>query len=226
MPLLELASAPGAGPYHSPPGVGEREVLMGSRFTLAVVSAVVLTIGLAGNVAAADKVSGQVGHYAFTDSDSSNSTGAQCLTTDVGNATYDLTQIVGRAPAAWWPDTNSDKTTQHGTVGWRLIVLHKAPAASSWTVLKKSTIQKATAFEDQLNPYGAGTKAPFTDIGLKVSASNFPTTELFAAKAKVIWYRKDGSVKGSVVHFISWYATMYGVNVLGINPSCYDRALG
>ena len=116
---------------------------MRSRLMLAVIGAAVLSIGLSG-IAAADSVVGQHGNYVMTDYGIADETGATCRYSDVGNLTFDIYKLTARAPSVWWMDTNSSITTQHGTVGWRLIVKHKAPAASTWTTVGKTSIQKKT----------------------------------------------------------------------------------
>jgi hypothetical protein len=190
---------------------------------LGPVTAVLLSIALSG-VAAADTAVGQHGNYVFVDGDSTTTTGATCKYADAGNLTFDVYKIVARAPKAWWPDTNSSITTQHGRVGWRFSVYHKTPAASSWTLLKTSSTQKATAYEDQLTPYGDSTKAPFTNMGMLISGKNFPATELFMAKVKVLWYRADGTVKGSVTHDVAWYRWLTNIDS-SINSNCVRRFL-
>lgn len=199
---------------------------MRSRLMLAVVGAAVLSIGLSGIAAAADTVVGQHGNYVMNDFGDANETGATCRYSDVGNFTFDIYKLTARAPSVWWMDTNSSITDQHGTVGWRLIVKHKAPAASTWTTVGKSSIQKKTAYEDQLMPYGASTKAPFTNLSLSINKANYPATELFMATVKVYWYKADGTVRGSVSHDVSHYRWLSGTTLQGLNSNCVRRFLG
>src|SRR6476620_11352049 len=99
------------------------------KLTLGPVAAVLLSIVMSG-VAAADNVVGQHGNYIFTDYNITDQYGATCkYTAGPGLGVWDLYKIVARAPSVWWFDTNSSITTQHGPVGWQLIVLHKTPAA-------------------------------------------------------------------------------------------------
>jgi hypothetical protein len=122
-------------------------------------------------------------------------------------------------------DTNSSITTQHGRVGWQLFVLHKTPAASKWTLLKKSTVQHAIAYEDQLAPYGNATKAPFTNIALTFNGLNYPTTELFMARVKVYWLRADGTIRGSATHnVLNYFWNANGGNG-GLHSNCVRRFL-
>jgi hypothetical protein len=195
---------------------------MRSRLILGAVSAAVLSIVFAG-VVAADTVTGQHGNYVMNDNGDAAATGAICRYADVGNLTYDIYKMVARAPSVWWMNTDSNKTTQHGTVGWRLIVLHKAPAASTWSTVGKTSIQKKTAYEDQLVPYAASTKAPFTNLTFSINKANYPTTEQFMARVKVFWYKSDGTVKGSVVHDVTYYRWAVGPATLGVNPRCDRR---
>jgi hypothetical protein len=193
------------------------------RLTLGPVAAVLLSIAFSG-VAAADTIVGTHGNYIFVDGDSTSTTGATCRYSDVGNLTFDIYKMVARAPQVWWPDTNSSITTQHGRVGWKFSIYHKTPAASTWTLLKSTSVQKKTAYEDQLAPYGQATKAPFTNMSLLISGSSFPTTELFKARVKVFWYRADGTVKGSVMHDVQWYRWLTNIDS-SINSNCVRRFL-
>jgi len=196
---------------------------MRSRLMLAAVVAAVLSIALSG-VAAATTVVGQHGNYIFIDDDSMTTTGAICRYADPNSVgTWNIYKLTARAPSVWWFDTNSSITTQHGPVGWRLYLLHKAPAASTWSLLKKSTIQKKTAYEDQLVPYGSATKAPFTNIALSITANNFPSTELFMARVKVYWFRSDGTVRGSATHDVQNYFWSANGSDAGVHANCVRR---
>lgn len=207
------------------PWLADRRFEMRSRLMLGPVAAVLMTIALSG-VAAADSVTGQHGNYIFVDGHSQSTTGASCKYTDVGNFTYDIYKMVARAPQVWWPNTDSGNTTQHGRVGWKFSIYHKTPAALTWTLLKSSSVQKKTAYEDQLAPYSLATKAPFTNLSLSITAGNFPATELFMARVKVLWYRPDGTVKGSVTHDVQEYKWMSGTTLQGFNSNCVRRFLG
>jgi len=192
---------------------------------LAAVGAAVLSIAFSG-VAAADTVTGQHGNYQIPDDDTPSLAAAICRYSEGAIGVWNIYKIVGRAPSVWWPDTNASITTQHGPVGWRLSVLHKAPSSSTWKLLKNSSIQHATAYEDQLNPYGSSTKAPFTNIKISITASNFPASEQFMAKVKLYWFRSDGSVRGSVVHNVANYSEMLGsFQVATTTTSCVRRIL-
>jgi hypothetical protein len=174
-----------------------------NRLGLAVALAAALSIGLSG-IAAADTVQGQHGDYLFTD-DSSHA-GANCGYVGIGNGTWQLSQFSVRPPSVWWPDTSSDSDTQHGPVGWRVVVFHKHAAATTWSKLKQSTIQQKTAYEDQ-PAYDPADKAPFTRIKISVPAGNYGAGEQYRVNVRAIWFHKpyNGTVTGYAVHTVQNY---------------------
>src|SRR5262245_64557548 len=109
-----------------------------SRLSLAALMSAALTFVLSG-VAAADTVTGTVGHYVFNDLSTFQAAGVTCRyhASAPGSHLFYLYKIIGRAPSAWWPDGNSSLSGEHGTVGWQIIVKHTQPAASTWIVLQK-----------------------------------------------------------------------------------------
>lgn len=193
---------------------------MFKRFATAVSLAATLSIGLTG-VVAADNVVGQTGHYLFTDG--SGEPGAGCLYRQTDAHTWRLFRIVVRPPMVWWPDTNADINRQHGRVGWRVIVWHKAPADSSWTLLTRSPIQRAIAYEDQ-PAYDPADRAPFTRIRVDINGAAFPVSEQFRATVKAMWFRRDGTVRGYVTHDVQYYREIISGSDFGVapNPYCVD----
>jgi hypothetical protein len=190
-----------------------------SRFFGAVVAASVLSIGFSG-VAAADTVSGQVGHFIFTDGNSTTTAGAKCRYTQTDPNTWRIYRIVARAPKVWWPDTSSTSNTQHGRVGWRVILKYRHSGDTAWTVLKKSAIQYATAYED--HPlYDSADKAPFTKIAVDFNGSNFAVGDQFMVTDRVNWYRKDGSVRGYATHDVFYYNQIVSGSSFGVTGVGY-----
>jgi hypothetical protein len=160
--------------------------------------AVVGVLALAAPVSA-DSTTGQTGNYLFTDSMSTP--GVRCYYVEESGIAY-IHQFTAKPPSLWWPDTNSSINTQHGKVGWRFIVQQNQ--SGNWVQVKKSAIQKATAYEDSQNPYGAGTKAPLTKMSLTLNAHNFEFGG-FRVLVKAFWYRHNGSVMGTASHVVDWY---------------------
>jgi len=180
--------------------------MKGGSVIAAVAAALALTLGLSG-VVAADSTTGSVGHYLVTDGNSVATAGAACLYSTPGGGIYNIYRIVGRRPSVWWPDTNSSISGQHGTVGWRLIVKYKSPSATSWTLLKQTTIQKATAHEDS-PAYDPNDKAAFSNLWININYANFSQANTtFKALIKIYWFRSDGSVRGTATHTVQNYAT-------------------
>jgi len=158
-----------------------------------------LMFGLAGTVAAQ---TGQTGNYLFTDS--STTAGVVCHYSSTGQNQLD--KVTVKAPSVWWPDTSSNSNTQHGTVGWQAFVYHKGASATTWKLLKKTTVHKATAYEGYPGAYDTADKAPFTNLAVSIPGTNYAFTHEFRVKVKVYWYSKvDGSVMGSVAHTVLYY---------------------
>ena len=183
------------------------------RFASAAMMAAVLTFSVSG-VVAADSVSGTYGHYTPTDGPPGGGAICRYQMTDPANA--EIYRMVMRAPSVWWPNRRSDVTTEHGRVGWRAVV--QFYRNGSWRTLTTTGIQRATAYEDQLSPYGASTKAPFTNISVNI---NDPLGRKFRATINMYWFRSDGSVLGRVTHPVKWYRLVVGSTYNGtIESSC------
>jgi hypothetical protein len=169
-----------------------------SRVAGALAGTLALSVGLSG-VAAADSTTGQTGHFKFVDS--TTKPGAVCWYEPGGTNAYNLYRVVVRAPKVWWPDTSSSSNTQHGKVGWRVII--KSGSPGSFTTLKKSGIRYAIAYED--HPlYDNSDKAPFTSITQNFISDKFTD---YMVSVKVFWYRADGSVMGTATHDVVYYDT-------------------
>jgi hypothetical protein len=182
-----------------------------------IVAACVLSIGLSG-VVAADNTTGQTGHYVFNDS--SSKTGANCNYASIGNNTWRITSISARPPSVWWPNTSSNSNTEHGRVGWVVTVKHKHPSATTWTVVKASSVQKKTAYEDH-PAYDSADKAPFTRITVSFNGASYPATEQFFITVKVYWYKSNGSVLGTAFHQNVYYSQVAGGFNQGTLPTSY-----
>jgi len=187
-----------------------------SRLASAAALASVLSITLSG-VAAADNASGTRGHHKFNDE--ATAAGATCRYVETSPTLFDIYRMVMKSPLVWWPNRNSSITTEHGRVGWRAIV--KYNPGGTWRTLLKTPIQYATAYEDQLSPYGSSTDAPFTSIRANISASSLSSASALRVSVKAFWFRTDGSILGWSTHDVDWYRVIQGTVVAGtIEGSC------
>jgi hypothetical protein len=117
---------------------------------------------------------------------------------------YWISKITVTPPSVWWPDTNGTKTTQHGTVGWRILVDRYDGGPGFYTVAR-SPIQRKVAYEDQLAPYGSSTKAPFTKMTVAFNGKKYGTGNTWVVFVRVNWYRPDGTVMGYVTQLLGYY---------------------
>lgn len=186
-------------------GIGRRTLLM---------PAVLVCLILAGAAPATaytppgDKETGQHAHYDFVDYATTSHDGRiDCTYRSLSSGSLRLKSFRVRPPRAWWYDTNSDTTHEHGTVGWRFRIQQTTdPDDDPWTTIYSSSIQKRTAHEDHPG-YSDGDKASFTTRSKSWSSSK---TVYFRIKVTVYWYRSSGSVKGSVDHWYNLYDPSYG----------------
>ena len=177
-----------------------------------------------GQVALADGTTGSVGNYLFTDA--SGHVGATCKYTADQNQSnsYWITRITAKPPSVWWPDRNSNSNTEHGKVGWRFIV--KYNNGGGFHVETRSSIQKATAYEDSQQPYGSSTKAPFTKMTVSFKGKARTSVAQWRVVVKVFWYRKNGTVQGTATHTVQYYNEHYaGQTGQSPNPYCDGLAL-
>jgi hypothetical protein len=175
----------------------------------------------ASGVALADTESGQHGHYVFTD-DVTNR-GVVCVY--AGSNPYRLVRLVIKAPAVWWWDANSSSATEHGRVGWRAIVQVSLPGAyGPFNTVLKSSIQKATAYEDQ-PPYDLNDKAPLTRKRLDFDPAPYKSqpNAYVRVDAKALWYRPNGSAAGWVRHTIFNYTWRNIPGMQGSTTACPIR---
>jgi hypothetical protein len=112
------------------------------------------------------------------------------------------------APVVRAADRNSNKRDKR-RVSWQFQVQHARDPLLNWKVVKSSSIQYGTAYDDQA--------APFTKM--KVSYSpKFSLAEgqsgRFRPMIVIKWYKKDGSVEGRVKLIPSYYTfkSLYGTN--------------
>jgi hypothetical protein len=152
--------------------------------------AVALSAGgaLAGAPTPPEQQTGSVGSYVIRDS--AASTAARCVYPNTGG--LKLKRIVVAAPKVRWPDTNSDLDKQAGTVGHRIVVQKSVDGGTTWTKYRASTLQKATAFEDQ------DAKLTARRVDIAVSGNN----TLLRVFSKIVWFNKNGTTRGTIKH---WY---------------------
>jgi len=165
----------------------------------------------------ADSETGQHGDYLFTDS--SSTPGAKCTYFDVGGNVYAFHTMTVVPPSIWWPNTSSGSNTEHGTVGWSFKLQRSLGLNGTWQTFKTSPTQKATAYEDSVHPYGAGTKAPFTKMKLNVD-TGMSDNYAWRAVVKATWFKRSGGVLGTETHRVIWYTTKAGTSVLLAQNFC------
>ena len=184
----------------------------------AILAASIASLMLSG-VASADSTSGSTGNYLFTDSQST--TGATCryAPDSRGQNLYHVTKIVVRPPSVWWPDQNSSSNSEHGRVGWQATV-GRSTDGMNWTLVQKSAVQRATAYEDSQSPYGRSTRAPFTKISVPINGANFALAENFRVTVKALWYTPEGKVRGFTTHIVTWYSEKVGTFNTAQQGSC------
>ena len=113
-----------------------------------------------------------------------------------------LKQFVLHTPKVWWYDHDSGTTHEHGTVGWQYRIQMSSDLASvPFQTIFTSKIQKRTAYEDHPG-YSDGDKAPFSARTLSWETGN---PEWYRVKYTIIWYRSDGTVKGTLSHWYGQY---------------------
>jgi hypothetical protein len=181
---------------------------------LAVIGSVLVT-----GVASADTTSGQTANHLFTDSQAKPGATCKYAPDSRGNNLYHVSKIVVLPPSVWWYDQDSNINSEHGRVGWQLTVGHSTNG-TTWSLVKKSGVQKATAYEDSQNPYGSSTKAPFTKMSVDIAGGSYQLADYFRVTVKAIWYTPTGKIRGFATHVVNWYKE----NLRGLTttnePSC------
>jgi hypothetical protein len=172
-------------------------------FARGAILAVVGSLALTG-VASADTTSGQTADHLYTDSQAKPGATCKYSPDSRGNNYYHVSKIVVPPPSVWWFDTDSNTNSEHGRVGWQFTVGHSTNGMT-WSLVKKSTVQKATAYEDSQNPYGNSTRAPFTKLSVTIDGGTYSLADQFRVTVKAIWYTPAGKVRGYATHVVNWY---------------------
>ena len=168
------------------------------RFRALTITALALGALMASSgIAAADTVTGQVGHYAFKDSDVTY--GAKCVYS--GTGPYKLAEIVVQPPLLWWPDTNATNNREHGKVGWQpSLQLSRHGTAGPWNTLFDAPTLVRTAYEDH-PAYDPADSANLPRYTLYVNHAYNKYPDMYARILHTaFWYAGDGSTKGTVTH--------------------------
>jgi hypothetical protein len=189
------------------------------RILSATALAVCAVLSFAG-VVSADTTSGQVGNNYFKDD--MMATGAKCVYYVDPHGVAWFQKMVVQPPSLWWPDRNSSSNNEHGIVGWKFIL--EKSNFSPWVVVKTSSVQKATAYEDSQSPFNTGTRAPLTKKTLKVNPLGHGGNDVWRARVRGMWYRSNGSVMGWVEHIVYWYTTKAGSNLMTSEFNCAGRS--
>ncbi|MEO6349281.1 MAG: hypothetical protein ABIP53_01395 [Candidatus Limnocylindrales bacterium] len=186
--------------------MGKQSVGRGLHLKTLARAAILAVIGsvLLSGMASADTTSGSIGNRLFTDSQAKP--GAKCKYAPDSRATsyYHVSKIIVPPPSVWWPDLDSNSNSEHGRVGWQFTVGHSTNG-TTWSLVGKSAVQKATAYEDSQNPYGSSTRAAFTKLSMGINGGSYSFADEFRVTVKAIWYTPSGKVRGFATHIVHWY---------------------
>jgi hypothetical protein len=196
-----------------------------SRLLIPIVGALVLAASVASPASAYTLVSktGTVGGWSFDEGSSLQTASGHCAygANVVYNWVYFKSMTV-KPPTV--KAINRTTKQDHQTVGWQLVMqqhLIALPMTGSWTTIKKSSIQKKTAYDNAA--------ALFTALTVKYDAQvhdpDFQSLP-YAYRALVVitWYKADGTVQGTVKLAPSYYkntsSTNYIIPFVGSQPWC------
>jgi hypothetical protein len=179
-------------------------------FTRAAIAAVIGSVLLSG-VASADSTSGAIGNYLVPDSQAKPGAKCKYAEDNRGQNYYHVSKIIVPPPSVWWPDQDSNSNSEHGRVGWQFTVGHSTNGGGTWSLVGKTAVQKATAYEDSQNPYGSSTRAPFTKLSMDIKGGNYSLMDQFRVTVKAIWYTPAGKIRGYATHIVHWYTQKVSV---------------
>jgi hypothetical protein len=175
-----------------------------------LVPVLLFSLMLVGSVPAAaytppfQQTTGQIGPYDFRDMETHPA--VDCDYRELSNGVRRIKHFKVRAPRVWWPDTNSDNDHQHGVVGWRFRIQKTTdPDDHPWSTVFTSSIQKRTAHE---GAYDVAFKAPFAARNLDWSSGQ---TVYYRVKSTVYWFKGNGTVKGSISYWYTFFDASYGL---------------
>jgi hypothetical protein len=165
--------------------------------TASLLLAVLVAIMAAGPAAADAELGhkGQVGAHYMRDTYSDGAAKCTYRTTFEGSGSHwwKLRRIDVRPPRVF-AISGSQK------VGWRFVI-QRSEDQGPWQVAYRSPVQKATA--------SVNTRAAFASMGSRVSvpppSSQFDNHHFIRVVVKMIWYRADGSQRGSARHLVDFY---------------------
>jgi hypothetical protein len=154
---------------------------------------------VAGSSVPSEKQTGAVGHYLVIDG--LDTPGAKCWY--AAGDPPKLTRFRVKAPSLWWPDRDSGDNNEHGRVGWQIRIQSAPdPSVGPWSTIFKTSTLKATAYEDFPTLHDPAKRAPFTR---RVINWNAPGNNYYRLIQRLIWYESDGSIRGTLRHWISGY---------------------
>ena len=150
-------------------------------------------------------VAGNVGTYALTDTEANN--GARCI---FGNIDVDqhLVAIRVRKPTAYAIDRTSGPDKR--MLGWRFYVEEWQPGSSSWSVVFKTDVQRASATDT----HAAG-------FGSRIYRLGFTPTSWYRIRVRVLWYKLDGTQDGHVDVWVDWYRNDTPFSDYSVEDPCY-----
>jgi hypothetical protein len=184
---------------------------------LAIVGAVRRTSGILGLAVAALMLgaspagaftytqTGPVGHWAFADAEAAPA--AKCIYTykpssnpGVKPSRDIFTGIKVNGPEVEYPDNNAD-VLEHGQVGFRIRIQEEV--GDDWKIVKKSSETRMNVREDAYKFFKA-----------KTLNWHGPTkTGIFRASLRLIWYKPNGKIYGSLQGYVDYHRTSYNHDV-------------
>jgi hypothetical protein len=185
----------------------------------AVLLASIIAVTAAGPVAADTELGhkGTVGQHSLRDNAEKGGIFCRYKALSEGPTSFEgkLNRIVVRPPKM-----RSISTSQR--VGWRFIV-QRSKDGGAWKRTFRSPIQKARAYSN--------TNASFSRMSVKVNVPPDGLSDEFIASysyrviVKMIWYRPDGTQRGSARHMVNFAHDVlsgrhYGINAFSSNGEC------
>jgi hypothetical protein len=190
-------------------GAASREQRAAGRITLKRLFALVLALPFlllnAGPTAASQVIVDEGSHGPYSFDDTMASPGGTCTYGDVVYANWAyLKQIQVNPPHVFAADRHASRR-DHRAVSWQVLLQRKHYEATKWHTIKRSSIQRATAYDNQ--------EAAFSAITVRYNSEkedldhNSSESIVYRAKVVIKWYRRDGSLEAVVKLAPDWYTT-------------------
>jgi hypothetical protein len=108
-----------------------------------------------------------------------------------------LTSFEVRQPNIWARNRTTHRDSQK--VGWRILIKRQMYGSSAWKTFFKSSIKKATAYDDQSAYFPIRTLTP------QMPHEPIGEPSHWMAVIKMYWFAADGSVAGTARHRVDVY---------------------